>query len=98
MAYSQSNLCLISSGGIDSSVGGNVWKYTSADPIATVVGAGYFTNGVGMRLYDIVWVIDSTLGRMYPTFVSAVRGGHAQQLAVPGQPAGGRSHRHGRPV
>ena len=51
-----------------------MWVYSSADPIATVQGAGYFTNGLtlGMRVGDIVFVIDNNLVRMYPSFVTAV--------------------------
>ena len=35
-----------------------VWQYNSADALATVQGAGYFTNGyeLGMRVGDIVFV------------------------------------------
>lgn len=51
-----------------------LWVYSSADPIATVQAAGYFTNGLtlGMRVGDIVFVIDNNLVRMYPSFVTAV--------------------------
>ena len=51
-----------------------LWVYSSADPIATVQAAGYFTNGLtlGMRIGDIVFVIDNNLVRMYPSFVTAV--------------------------
>lgn len=43
--------------------GGAVWSYISPDARATVVGAGYFTNGksLGMKLGDVVnCVVDST--------------------------------------
>lgn len=51
-----------------------LWVYSSADPIATVQAAGYFTNGLtlGMRVGDIVHVIDNNLARMYPSFVTVV--------------------------
>lgn len=51
-----------------------LWVYSSADPIATVQGAAYFSNGLtlGMRLGDIVFVIDNNLSKMYPSFVTAV--------------------------
>lgn len=51
-----------------------IWVYSSADPIATVQAAGYFTNGLtlGMRKNDIVFVIDNNLVHMYPSFVTAV--------------------------
>lgn len=59
-----------------------IWVYSSADPIATVQGAGYFTNGLtlGMRVNDIVFVIDNNLARMYPSFVTVV-------TPTPGAPA-----------
>jgi hypothetical protein len=50
-----------------------IWVYSSADPIATVQGAGYFSNGLtlGMKVSDIVFVIDNNLLRFYPSFVTA---------------------------
>jgi hypothetical protein len=44
--------------------GGNIFGYTSSDPIGTVVGAGYITDGFnrGMRLGDIVFVRDTGQG------------------------------------
>lgn len=40
--------------------GGNTWHYLSSDPIATVVGSSYFSDGWnrGMRKYDYVNVVD----------------------------------------
>ena len=74
MAYNQltNPPFLLTSGGIDG--GGSIWRYASTDPIATVEGAGYFSDGGqrGMKLDDIVFVFDTNLGRMYPCFVSAV--------------------------
>lgn len=47
-------------------VGGasRLWIYKSADPIATVNTAGYFTNGVelGLKLWDMMIVIDTVNG------------------------------------
>jgi hypothetical protein len=59
-----------------------LWVYSSADPIATVQGAAYFSNGLtlGMRVGDIVFVVDNNLVRMYPSFVVSV-------LATAGAPA-----------
>ncbi|HAT2607131.1 TPA: hypothetical protein I8235_000040 [Kluyvera intermedia] len=54
--------------------GGAVWSYISADARATVVGAGYFTNGknLGMKLGDVVnCVVDST-GVLSVTSVTTV--------------------------
>lgn len=55
-------------------VGGDIWVYKSADAIATVQAAGYFSNGLqlGMAVDDIVFVFDTNLGRMYPSFITAV--------------------------
>ncbi len=38
----------------------NVWMYTTLDPIATVNNAGYIANAsdMGMKVRDIVWVMD----------------------------------------
>lgn len=37
------------------------WGYVSSDPLATVVGSSYFSNGysLGMRKYDVVFHIDT---------------------------------------
>lgn len=84
MAYAQTNLFLLTSGGIDG--GGNIWRYASADPIATVEGAGYIANGgtLGMKVNDIVFVVDTNLGRMYPCFVSAVVAASNNNSLLPG--------------
>jgi hypothetical protein len=51
-----------------------MWAYASADPIATVQGAAYFSNGIqlGMQVNDIVHVIDTNLQRVYMAFVIAL--------------------------
>ena len=50
------------------------WTYASADPIATVQGAAYFSNGIqlGMQVNDIVHVVDTNLQRLYMTFVASL--------------------------
>lgn len=51
--------------------GGNttprIWLYASPDPIATVQGAAYISDGIqrGMQVGDIVFVVDLTLIRAY---------------------------------
>ena len=61
MAYDSTNLILqnaaigrahSTSGG--PSIGGNLWYYRSADPLGTVSGSSYFSNGYtrGMRKFD----------------------------------------------
>lgn len=84
MAYSVNNPPVPASLGPLSGYGANepgagqtipkLWVYSSPDPIATVQGAAYFSNGLtlGMRANDIVFVIDNTLARMYPSFVTVV--------------------------
>lgn len=46
----------LTSFGSSQGAGGATWKYLSTDAIATVQGAGYFTNGaaLGMQVGDIV--------------------------------------------
>lgn len=63
MAYNTSNPPRkVLAGGIDNSQGGaNVWMYTSADAVATVVAQGYITNPVslGMAPNDLLIVVDT---------------------------------------
>lgn len=75
MAYSTSNPPVL----ISQSLGGNhgaVWLYKSADDDATVNGASYFSNGVtlGMKVGDIVLVIDTTTPKGSFCFVTSVSG------------------------
>lgn len=81
MAYSPNNPpCMIGAGtltGVNSTEAPSaprLWAYASADPIATVQGAAYFSNGIqlGMQVNDIVHVIDTNLQRLYLTFVLAL--------------------------
>lgn len=57
MAYTSSTLTMISQGG----AGPSVWHYTNTDAHTDVDAAGYFTDGYdrGMKLYDLVFVIDT---------------------------------------
>jgi len=61
MAYSTSNPPAIETQAIN---GRRRWSYVSADAIATVDGAGYFSNGfdLGMKLGDVVEVTVSSSG------------------------------------
>jgi hypothetical protein len=58
MVYSTSNPPALETQAI---AGPRKWRYTSADPIATVNTAGYITNGValGMKVGDTVEVRDT---------------------------------------
>ena len=61
MAYSPNTLAQRSFGMIEG--GFNVWEYTSTDGLATVLGAGYFSDGSskGMQVGDLVWVAGKNL-------------------------------------
>lgn len=54
--------------------GGNLWLYNSADLIATVEGANYFTNALalGMQPGDLVYIVDSTTPHAYLETLGAV--------------------------
>ena len=51
----------------------SVWFYKSADPVGTVNGAGYFSNGVslGMQVGDPVLVYDTTNNYLSVCFVKS---------------------------
>lgn len=55
---------------------GAIWAYASADALATVVGADYFTNGgdIGMAFGDVVHVYDSNLVITSICFVKSYSG------------------------
>lgn len=61
MAYASNSLRRTTFGGIDNSAGGNLWVYTSADAVATVVAQGYISNPIDMGLLvnDLVIVVDT---------------------------------------
>lgn len=54
--------------------GGGLWLYKSADDDATVNGTDYFSNGeaLGMKVGDIVLVIDTATPKGSLHFVSAI--------------------------
>jgi V8-like Glu-specific endopeptidase len=57
--------------------GPNVWVYKSADAIATVQGAAYFSDGdtLGMKVGDVVLVSDTATPLGSVAVVSAVTAG-----------------------
>lgn len=61
MAYNSTNLRRVVPAGIDNSVAGGLWFYTSADPVATVVAQDYITDPVnqGMVVNDLVIIVDT---------------------------------------
>lgn len=62
-----------------SSVGGKrrFWVYTSADPIATVNTANYFTNGgsLGLKVGDLMYIWDTVNSLGHLAFVNATGNG-----------------------
>jgi hypothetical protein len=52
----------------------SMWMYSSEDPIATVQGAAYISNGMqlGLQVGDIIFVVDTNLIRAYMCLVVAV--------------------------
>ena len=56
-----------------------IWVYASADVDSDVDAAGYFTNGddLGMKLHDVVFIVDETTPLVTLCFVSAVTAGGA---------------------
>lgn len=60
--------------GGSTNTGGTVWTYKSSDPITTVIGSSYFSNGfaIGMRVSDTVMVLDTVTPALSFAFVSAV--------------------------
>ena len=53
------------------------WVYKSADPIATVNTANYFTNGgdLGMKVNDIIYIVDTVNGLVDIAVVNATGNG-----------------------
>lgn len=76
MAYATSNPPRkFVAGGIDNSQGGsNLWLYTSADAVATVVAQNYITNplDLGMAVNDIVMIVDTATPLISITRVKTV--------------------------
>lgn len=65
--------------------GNSIWMYKSQDPIATVQGANYITDGIqrGMEVNDLVYVIDLNLNHSYLVAVLS------KTLTTPGPPGVG---------
>lgn len=64
---------------IAQTIGGStrMWVYKSADPIATVNTANYFTNGasLGMKVNDIIYIVDTVNGVVDIAVVNATGNG-----------------------
>lgn len=78
MAYSTSNppVCLAQPVG---GAGPSLWHYSSADSVATVTAAGYFSNGdaLGMKVGDFVLIDDTNVGDGGIAKVTSVAAGGA---------------------
>ena len=74
MAYNSANLRRFVNGSIDDSLAGNLWMYTSADTVATVVAQDYITNPVdmGMAVNDLVIIVDTATPLISISRVSTV--------------------------
>lgn len=66
----------------DTSVGGDLWYYKSADTIATVKAAGYFSDAAarGMQVGDVVLVYDRTTPALSVAFVLSISAAGASTL------------------
>jgi hypothetical protein len=83
MAYSEANSPALTSQRVGADGGAN-WTYKSADALATVVGAGYFSNGsdLGMVVGDRVTIVDTTTPLVTDAWVSAVTAGGAATVTA----------------
>lgn len=80
MAYSKDNLYPHGRAALDGSY--VEWIYRSADPIATVNTAGYIANAkkMGMKVGNIVKVIDTANNLDYICYVAAISAAGAADL------------------
>ncbi len=84
MGYLPDNLVLVGSD-LGGRAGFQRWEYvTVADSDATIVGAGYFSDGVkkGMKVGDIIDVV-ATTGPKYKRYQVASVSGFAATAAAP---------------
>lgn len=70
-------------GPIDDTLAPTIWVYKSADAIATVKGASYFSNGsdLGMTVGDLVYVYDTATPAVSLAWVKTVTSGGAATLS-----------------
>ncbi len=75
MAYSTANPPMLFANGVGGAA--RFWIYKSADPIATVDTANYFTNGgaLGIKVGDPIIVIDTANTLLQLTFFNATGNG-----------------------
>lgn len=81
MAYATTNppRCLVPAVGANEA---SLWMYVSADDKATVIGAGYFTDGddLGFKVGDVVIIADTGTPLSSTAIVDAVAAGGAAEL------------------
>lgn len=72
MAFTPNTLVQLFGGPIEGNA--NIWLYVSADPLSSVLGPAYFSDGGkrGMQVGDIVWVMNQTAVTTTQCIVSAV--------------------------
>lgn len=75
MAYDTKNPPMLFANGVGGAA--RLWIYKSADPIATVNTANYFTNGgtLGLKVGDPMFVIDTANALVHIAFVNATGDG-----------------------
>lgn len=80
MAYSTANPPQLQHAGVGG--GSSHWVYVSADAAATVLGAGYITDGdaLGMKVNDSITIVDSATPLATLAMVDAVAAGGAAEL------------------
>lgn len=83
MAYTPATLVLLASS-LESNAGFNLFRYVSADGDSTIVGSGYFSDGVkkGMKVGDLVDAVNTT-GPKYKRYQVASVSGYAATVAAP---------------
>lgn len=82
MAYATANPPRLISQGVGAS-SGSLWHYTDGDPIATVLGTDYFSDGddLGMEVNDTIIITDETNTLVHKGIVSAVTSGGAATVS-----------------
>jgi hypothetical protein len=84
MAYSTSNPPnKLVAGTLDGSGGPAIWSYVSADAIATVKAADYFSNGsaLGMKVGDFILVYDNNTPTVSSGWIKTVTAGGAASMS-----------------
>lgn len=89
MTYSSTNKPFmvapaVAGGAQGSNKGGNIWVYRSADPIATVTGSYYFTDGYfdGMQVSDVVIAVDTATPEVTTCVVTVVTAGYGATVVA----------------